>query len=70
MLDVKQCVDEACTIVERVSRERERGEFDRETERKELEIRAERAREKRGRQARELPEVRMWPQQPHPARLC
>ena len=45
-------------------RERESAEFGREIERKEHEIRTERARKKRGREARQLPGVSMWPQQP------
>ena len=55
---------------ERVLREREREEFGRDIERKEQEIRAEKTRKKKEREARELPEVSMWPQQPFPALLC
>ena len=51
----------ACFSVERVSRERESEEFGREIKRKEHEIRTERARKKRGKEARQPPEVSMWP---------
>ena len=51
-------------------RERESAEFGREIEGKEHEIRTERARKKRGREARQLPGVSMWPQQPFHALLC
>ena len=50
-------------------REREREEFGRDIERKEQEIRAEKTRKKKEREARELPEVSIWPQQPFPALL-
>ena len=40
-----------------MSRERESEEFGREIKRKEHEIRTERARKKRGREARQLPDV-------------
>ena len=60
----------ACVSVERVSRERESEEFGREIKRKEHEIRTERARKKRGKEARQPPEVSMWPQQPFHALLC
>ncbi|XP_022791387.1 uncharacterized protein LOC111330734 [Stylophora pistillata] len=64
LLELEQRVKETCTMVERVLRERE--EFGREIERKEYEIRAERARKKREREARELEEARGWPQQQEP----
>ena len=51
----------ACFLVERVSRERESEEFGREIKRKEHEIRTERARKKRGKEARQPTEVSMWP---------
>ena len=70
LLELEQPVEEACALVERVSRERESAEFGREIERKEFEIRTKRARKKRGREARQLPEVSMWPQQPFHALLC
>ena len=53
-----------------MSRERESAEFGWEIERKEFEIRTKRARKKRGSEARQLPEVSMWPQQPFHALLC
>ena len=70
LLELEQRVEEACALVERVSRERESAEFGREIERKEHEIRTERVRKKRGREARQLPGVSMWPQQPFHALLC
>ena len=60
----------ACALVERLSRERGSAEFDLEIKTKEHEIRTERARKKRGREARQLPGVSMWPQQPFHALLC
>ena len=71
--ELGQRVDEACTLLERVSRERQG--FDREIERQEHEIRtgavlSERTLKKRGGEARQLPEVSMWPQRPFPALLC
>ncbi|XP_058945962.2 uncharacterized protein [Pocillopora verrucosa] len=73
--ELGQRVDGACTLLERVSRERQSEEFDREIERQEHEIRtgavlSERTRKKRGGEARQLPEVSMWPQRPFPALLC
>ena len=70
LLQLEQPVEEACALVERVSREREIAEFGWEIERKEHEIRTERARKKRGREERQLPEVSIWPQQPFHALLC
>ena len=70
LLQLEQPVEEACALVERVSREREIAEFGWEIERKEHEIRTERARKKRGSEARQLPEVGIWSQQPFHALLC
>ena len=70
LLQLEQPVEEACALVERVSREREIAEFGWEIERKEHEIRTERAQKKRGREARQLPEVGIWPQEPFHALLC
>ena len=59
--------EEASAMVERVLREgEERREFGREIERKEREIRAERAGKKREREARELQGASGWPQQQEP----
>ena len=57
--ELGQRVDGACTLLERVSRERQSEEFDREIERHEHEIRtgavlSERTRKKRGEEARKL----------------
>ena len=73
--ELGQRVDGACALLERVSREKQSEEFDREIERQEHEIRtgavlSERTRKKRGGEARQLPEVSMWPQRPFPALLC
>ena len=57
LLELEQSVEGACALVERLSRERGSAEFDREIKTKEHEIRTERARKKRGREARQLPDV-------------
>ncbi|PFX21103.1 hypothetical protein AWC38_SpisGene14428 [Stylophora pistillata] len=50
LLELEQRAEDACAMVQRVLKERERKEFGREIERKEHEIRAERAQKKRGRE--------------------
>lgn len=70
LLTNRRCSSSLLELVERVSRERESEEFGREIKRKEHEIRTERARKKRGKEARQPPEVSMWPQQPFHALLC
>ena len=67
--ELGQRVDEACALLERVSRERLGEGFDREIERTGA-VLSERTRKKRGGEARQLPEVSMWPQRPFPALLC
>ncbi|KAJ7393170.1 hypothetical protein OS493_006136 [Desmophyllum pertusum] len=64
LLTLKQRVEKARAMVERVLREREERElFGREIEKKEREIRELRARERREREARELEEANRWPQE-------
>ena len=67
LLELEQSVEGACALVERLSRERGSADFDREIKRKDHEIRTERARKKRGREARQL-SSRMWPRQSFAAR--
>ena len=57
LLELEQSVEGVCALVERLSRERGSADFDREIKRKDHEIRTERARKKRGREARQLPDV-------------
>ena len=61
-LELEELVVERCAMMERVPI-REREEFKRNIERKEQEIRAERARKKSEREARELQKASRWPQQ-------
>jgi len=65
LLALEQSVtDQACSLVERVIKEREeREQFEREIERKEQMIREQRARERREREEREMQEAERWPQQ-------
>ena len=65
LLALEQSVtDQACSLVERVTKEREeREQFEREIERKEQMIREQRARERREKEEREMQEAERWPQQ-------